>query len=84
MNHRSAKSLLTLLSMTAAGFTLMGFALVANAQEDMIWRKLDPAETVYMRTGEGLVVFELNSRFAPKTVAQFKRLVRRIRCPGRR
>jgi len=51
-------------------------AINASAQEDMIWRKLDPAELVYMQIGEGLVVFELNPVFAPKTVEQFKTLIK--------
>ncbi len=47
----------------------------AIAADDMIWRELDPDNTVFMELQEGRVVIELNPRFAPKTVAQFKRLV---------
>ena len=48
----------------------------AHAQNELIWRKLDPQDTVYMQIGEGLVVFELNPLFAPKTVKQFKQLLK--------
>ena len=47
----------------------------ADAQEGMVWRKLDLDSLVYMELNEGTVVVELNPAFAPKTVKQFKRLV---------
>ncbi len=50
-------------------------ATIADAQEGMVWRKLDLDSLVYMELDEGTVVFELNPAFAPKTVKQFKRLV---------
>ena len=50
-------------------------AMGATAQDDLHWRLLDPANTVYMQIGEGEVIFELNPLFAPKTVEQFKKLV---------
>lgn len=71
MSHRTGQKLLSSFLMMAAVF-----APVAHAQEEMQWRKLSQADTVYMQIGEGLVVFELNPGFAPKTVAQFKRLVK--------
>lgn len=46
------------------------------AQDEMRWRKVDPANVVYMELQEGTAVLELNPFFAPKTVAQFRRLVR--------
>lgn len=46
-----------------------------HAQGDGGWRDLDPADTVYLRLPDGEVVIELAPGFAPKTVAQFKRLV---------
>jgi len=46
-----------------------------HAQDEMVWRKIDPANTVYMEIAEGTVIFELNPLFAPQTVKQFKRLV---------
>jgi peptidylprolyl isomerase len=46
-----------------------------HAQEDGGWQDLDPANTVYLRVPDGKIVIELAPRFAPKTVAQFKRLV---------
>ena len=47
-----------------------------QAQDELLWRELSPANTVYMQIGEGLVVFELNPLFAPKTVKQFKQLLK--------
>lgn len=52
------------------------FASDSAAQEPVLWRELDPANTVIMETTEGTVYFELNDRFAPQTVAQFKKLVK--------
>lgn len=54
-------------------FTLPGSGV--HAQEDEGWRDLDPANTVYLRLPDGVVIIELAPRFAPKTVAQFKQLV---------
>lgn len=51
---------------------LIGNAL---AQSEMLWRELDPENVVYLELDEGLVIFELNPRFAPNTVKQFKQLV---------
>jgi len=45
------------------------------AAPEMIWRQVDPDNTVFMELDQGTVVIELNPVFAPKTVAQFKRLV---------
>jgi len=45
------------------------------AAEEMLWRQLDPENTVFMELPQGRVVIELNPVFAPKTVAQFKRLI---------
>ncbi len=45
------------------------------AAQEMLWRKVDAENTVFMELPEGRVVIELNPVFAPKTVAQFKRLV---------
>jgi peptidylprolyl isomerase len=47
----------------------------AAAQEPLLWRELDPADTVYLELDVGRVIVELNPRFAPATVKQFKRLV---------
>lgn len=46
-----------------------------HGQDDILWRKVDPDHVVYMELQEGTVILELNPAFAPKTVAQFKRLV---------
>jgi peptidylprolyl isomerase len=45
------------------------------AQDDMVWRQIEPSNTVFMQIGEGEIVFELNPRFAPETVRQFKKLI---------
>ena len=45
------------------------------AQDELLWRQLDPANTVYMQIGEGQVIFELNPLFAPKTSKQFTSLL---------
>jgi peptidylprolyl isomerase len=45
------------------------------AAEQMLWRETNPENTVFMQLQEGMVVIELNPRFAPKTVEQFKRLI---------
>jgi len=51
------------------------FGSFGLAAEDMLWRQVDPDNTVFMELPEGRVVIELNPLFAPKTVAQFERLV---------
>jgi peptidylprolyl isomerase len=43
--------------------------------QDGGWRGLDPENTVYLQLEDGQVIIELNPDFAPRTVAQFKRLV---------
>jgi peptidylprolyl isomerase len=48
----------------------------SGAQEALVWRQLDPANTVYADTTEGQIIFELNPVFAPVTVAQFKKLIK--------
>ena len=45
------------------------------AAGELTWRALDPENTVFMELGNELVVIELNPKFAPDTVRQFKRLV---------
>jgi peptidylprolyl isomerase len=52
------------------------WAADSPARDEMRWRMIDPANIVHMELQGGTVVLELNPRFAPKTVAQFKRLVR--------
>jgi peptidylprolyl isomerase len=41
----------------------------------MLWRYIEPENTVFMELPQGRVIIELNPVFAPKTVAQFQRLV---------
>lgn len=54
---------------------LLTFVVSLQAQEGMTWRQVDQQNLVFMELGEGQVVFELNPAFAPKTVAQFRKLV---------
>ena len=46
-----------------------------EAQDDLVWNALDADKTVYLETADGTAVILLNPDFAPKTVAQFKRLL---------
>lgn len=54
---------------------LLTFGSLNLAAEEMLWRKVDAENTVFMELPDGRVVIELNPVFAPKTVAQFKRLI---------
>ena len=45
------------------------------AAKDPTFREVDPDNLVFIELFEGEVVLELNPRFAPKTVAQFRKLV---------
>jgi peptidylprolyl isomerase len=49
---------------------------LAPAADDMTWREVDPDKLVFMDLYEGRVAIELNPLFAPKTVKQFRKLVR--------
>lgn len=53
---------------------LWAIACAAIAAEPT-WRPVDPDNLVFMDLQEGRVAIELNPRFAPKTVAQFRQLV---------
>ncbi len=44
--------------------------------DEMTWRRIEPENLVLVELKDGQFVLELNSTFAPATVAQFKRLVR--------
>ena len=58
----------------ALGLQLVGL-LPALAQDDTIWRELNPENTVVMQLHEGEVYIELNPLFAHKTVKRFKELI---------
>jgi peptidylprolyl isomerase len=45
------------------------------AAKDPTWREVDPENLVFIELFEGEIVLELNPQFAPKTVAQFRKLV---------
>lgn len=48
----------------------------ASADDELTWRQVPPDNLVFMELQEGRVVIELAPAFAPKTVDQFRRLVR--------
>jgi len=48
---------------------------VPAVAQDMIWRQVEPDNLVFVELLDGRFVIELNPRFAPKTVEQFRRLV---------
>jgi len=48
----------------------------AGAADERVWRSVDPANLVLMDLPDGRVAIELNPRFAPRTVGQFRKLVR--------
>ncbi|MGD9265166.1 MAG: peptidylprolyl isomerase [Lysobacterales bacterium] len=59
----------------ALAIVLTGFAPALKAQDDLVWNALDADNTVYLETTDGTAVILLNPDFAPRTVAQFKRLL---------
>jgi peptidylprolyl isomerase len=59
--------------MMFAGILLLG-SMSAFAQ-DMLWRQVEPDNLVFVELLDGRFVMELNPRFAPKTVEQFRQLV---------
>ncbi|MDJ0657724.1 MAG: peptidylprolyl isomerase [Xanthomonadales bacterium] len=64
--NRSSPFLVTLL--------VLAWPVFADEQD---WRPTNPENTAVLALGAGAVVIELNTEFAPATVAQFKRLVRK-------
>ena len=47
----------------------------AGAQDDLLWREVDPENLVFMELPAGTVAIELNPVFASRTSAQFRELV---------
>ena len=64
--NRSSPFLVTLL--------VLAWPVFADEQD---WRPTSPENTAVLALDAGTVVIELNTEFAPATVAQFKRLVRK-------
>jgi peptidylprolyl isomerase len=62
--------------LAAALALLTAIAAVQATAAEPTWREVDPDNLVFMDLAEGEVVIELNPIFAPKTVEQFRRLVR--------
>ena len=58
-----------------AAVLLLSGATQLPAEPEMKWRKVEAENTVFMELPSGRVIIELNPVFAPKTVAQFQRLV---------
>lgn len=54
---------------------LMAISVSAFSQDDLVWNRVDPDNTVYLELEEGTVVIALNPAFAPNTVKQFKKLL---------
>jgi peptidylprolyl isomerase len=68
---------LILLSLTAfAPAKPPGTAQVIEASKPADWRRVDPANLLYMDVGAGTVIIELAPQFAPLHVANIKTLVR--------
>jgi peptidylprolyl isomerase len=65
----------TTLSMLLALLAML-LSAPGNAQDATVWREVAAENLVFIGMKEGEVVLELNPTFAPKTVAQFRRLVR--------
>lgn len=59
-----------------AAIAVAMFCASAIAQDGMAWRKVDPANLVFIGMDEGEVVLELNPVFAPATSEHFRQLVR--------
>lgn len=55
---------------------LISAAPASRAQGELLWRHVDPENLVFMELHAGTVTIELNPAFAPRTVAQFRDLVR--------
>jgi peptidylprolyl isomerase len=68
---------MTATTLAAALSLLLAAARPAAAEDqEMLWRAVDPDNLVVVELTDGRVLFELNPRFAPKTVKQFRKLVR--------
>jgi len=59
----------------ATALLSLAFSGAGEAAPEMLWRQLEPENTVFMELPQGRVVIELNPVFAPKTVARFQLLV---------
>jgi peptidylprolyl isomerase len=56
---------------------MLAFATTTStADDELLWRQVDPDNLVLVELTEGRVVLELNPLFAPATVKQFRKLVR--------
>lgn len=60
----------------ALAFLLAAGAGTPGAADELGWRQVPPDNLVFVELQEGQVVIELAPGFAPKTVDQFRRLVR--------
>lgn len=69
-------ALLATLTAFAPAAKLPGTADVIAASKPVDWRRVDPANMLYMEVGPGTVIIELAPQFAPLHVANIKTLVR--------
>lgn len=63
-------------AIAASACALLASAPAAHAQDELLWRQVDPENLVFIELPAGTVTIELNPVFAPETVAQFRDLVR--------
>jgi peptidylprolyl isomerase len=68
---RTREKLLTLVALLLCGSLVHEQA----AAQEMIWRQVDPENLVFVELLDGSFTMELNPRFAPRTVEQFRKLV---------
>lgn len=61
---------------TAALVALMITSSSVCAQDELLWREVQPENLVFMELPGGTVTIELTPAFAPKTVEQFRELVK--------
>ena len=70
------RSLHAITGLITLAVALCSVSSPASAAGEPVFRAVDPDRLVFMELQEGQVVIELNPLFAPKTVRQFKALVR--------
>lgn len=54
---------------------MLALCSASASAQDMLWREVDADNLVFVELLDGQFVIELNPRFAPETVEQFRRLV---------
>lgn len=54
---------------------LAALAGTAFSADEPLWREVEPENLLFIELTEGLVAIELNPRFAPRTIRQFRKLI---------